>query len=617
MAKPGKKEAVSKPAPLFAIRFCIGLLAFFLYSNTLSHKFTLDDDFFFLKNKAVAKGVSSIGSFFTEGSLEGFSDKEGLQPYRPVTLLSFAIQKEMTGFKLGPAHFVNVLLFSFLCILLFNLLLKIFPRSSVWIPVVITSLFLFHPIHTEVVASIKSRDELLSALFGVWALSIFFGNKLEIRSWTRIACSAFLFALAIFSKEGAVALLAIFPLVSLVLNNEKIKRVAVQLSPLILITALFLFMRNNAVGSALTEKKADIINNILYGTNGFAESFATRMEILWVYLGLLFVPINLSWDYSFNQIPVIDFSSPIAWISLVVHLAMIVFAIKMYKKKSEITFGILFYLITLAPVSNIFFLFGATLAERFLFLPSIGFCIAIGFALPLVFKINVSTFKGENKTKLIGTVAAVCLLFGVMTHNRNKDWESNLTILEAGAISSPNSARAHSALAAQYRIQGETSSDGRVRSENFKNAIAEFKEALRILPENSFSLYNLGLTYQMTGDTVNAMKTYQTTLHYAPEHEFALNNLGALYENIHRSDSAIYFLSRLVKAKPEKILYKENLAIFHLHAGNNETAIVLSQEIISVQPSNKKAFIILSEAYRNSGDQIQFAKYQELANQLR
>lgn len=617
MAKPGKKEVSSKPAPLFAIRLCIGVLAFFLYSNTLSHKFTLDDDFFFLKNKAVAKGVSSIGSFFTEGSLEGFSDKEGLQPYRPVTLLSFAIQKEMTGFKLGPAHFVNVLLFSFLCILLFNFLLKIFPKSSVWIPVVITSLFLFHPIHTEVVASIKSRDELLAALFGVWSLSIFFGNKLESRSWARIAFSAFLFALAIFSKEGAVALLAIFPLVSLALCNEKIKTVVIQLSPLILFTGLFLFMRNNAVGSALTEKNADIINNILYGTNGFAESFATRMEILWVYFRLLFVPINLTWDYSFNQIPVIDLSSPVAWISIVVHLAMVVFAIKMYKKKSEITFGILFYLITLAPVSNVFFLFGATLAERFLFLPSIGFCIAIGFALPSLFKIDVRTFTGENKAKLIGTVAAVCLIFGVVSYDRNKDWESNLTILEAGAINSPNSARAHSALAAQYRIQGEASSDGRVRAENFRNAIAEFKEALRILPENTFSLYNLGLTYQMTGDTANAMNSYHTALKYEPEHEFALNNLGALYENKNKVDSAIYYLSRLVKVKPEKILYKENLAIFHLHAGHNETAIALSQEIISVQPNNKKAYIILSEAYRNSGNAVETSKAMENANQLR
>lgn len=615
MSKPQKTD--KKQVPLLALRICIGVLAFLLYSNTLSHKFTLDDDFFFLKNKAVAKGVASIGSFFTEGSLEGFSDKQGLQPYRPVTLVSFAIQKEMTGFKLGPAHFVNVLLFSFLCILLFNFLLKIFPRSSVWIPAVITSLFLFHPVHTEVVASIKSRDELLAALFGVWSLSIFYGNKLESRSWTRIACSVILFALAIFSKEGAVALLAIFPLVSLTLCNEKFKKVIVQLTPFILVTALFLFMRNNAVGSTLTEKSADVINNILYGSNGFAEGFATRMEILWVYLRLLFVPVNLSWDYSFNQIPVIGLSSPLAWISIAVHLALIIFAVRMFKKKSEVSFGILFYLITLAPVSNLFFLFGATLAERFLFLPSIGFCIAIGFALPSLFKIDVRTFTGENKTKLIGTVVAVCLIFGVMTHERNKDWESNLTILEAGAISSPNSARAHSALAAQYRIQGETSSDGRVRAENFRNAIAEFKEALRILPGNQFSLYNLGLTYQLTGDTVNAMKTYHTTLSYTPEHEFALNNLGALYENIHKVDSAIYFLSRLVKAKPEKILYKENLAIFHLHAGHNETAIALSQEIISVQPSNKKAYIILSEAYRNSGNAVESAKAMETANQLR
>ncbi len=615
MPKPHKAE--KKQTPLFTIRICIGILAFLLYSNTLSHKFTLDDDFFFLKNKSVAKGVSAIGDFFTHGSLQDFTDVVGLQPYRPVTLLSFAIQKDISGFKLGPAHFVNVLLFSLICVLLFNLLVKIFRKSSIWIPALITLLFLFHPVHTEVVASIKSRDELLSAFFGIWSLSVFFGNKTEERSWMRILTASVLFAFSVFSKESAVAFIAVFPLVSFLLLGEKMKKVFIQWLPLAIVVSLFLVMRNHAIGSVITESEKDILNNILYGAKGFSENLGTRMEILFVYLRLLFFPVNLSWDYSFNQIPVADLSSPVAWVSILFYLSMTVFAVMMWRKKKEISFGILFFLITLAPVSNFFFLFGATLAERFLFIPSIGFCIAIGFALPLLFKIDTNTFEGKNKTTMTGVVAGLLLVFGIMTNNRNGDWESNLKILEAGVEAAPNSARTHSALAAQYRIQGESSSDGRIRAENLKNAIIEFRAALDILPSNTFSWYNLGLSYQLYGDTANAMKSYLATLEYLPTHEFALNNLGALYENKQKMDSAIFYMTRLVEIKPDKILYKENLAIFHLHAGHNDIAIKLSQEIISVDAGNKKAYIILSEAYRNSGNAAEAAKYMEAANQMR
>ncbi len=613
MAK-SKKESESKPAPLLAIRICIGVLAFLLYSNTLSHKFTLDDDFFFLKNKAVAKGVSSIGDFFSHGSMQDFTGQVGMQPYRPVTLLAFAIQKEMTGFKPGPAHFVNVILYAVLCIFIFNLLLKLFRKVSVWIPAMITLLFLFHPVHTEVVASIKSRDELLAALFGIWSLAIFFGNKTENRTWLRISCSAILFALAVFSKESAVAILAFYPLISLLVMNEKVKKVWTHWLPLLAVASLFLVMRDQIVGSSITPAKVNVIDNVLYGANGFAENFATRMEILFIYLRLLFVPLHLTWDYSFNQIPIINLSSPIAWISTVIYTALFVFALTMWRKKKEMSFGILFYFIALAPVSNFFFLFGSTLAERFLFLPSIGFCIAIGFALPTLFKIDVTTFSGSNKIPMIVTIATVLLIFGVITHSRNKDWESNIKILEAGVIDSPNSARAHSGLASEYRIQGETSSDGVIRAENFKNAAVHYREALRILPGNLFSLYNLGLTYQLSGDTINAFKTYQTTLENDPNHEFALNNLGTLYGNRLQYDSAIICLERVVKVQPDKPLYRENLAIFQFFAGNYDVAIGLAQEVIKVAPT-VKAYQILSECYRMKGDAVEASKYLELSKQ--
>ncbi len=143
-----------------------------IYGSSVKHEFTLDDDVFFTNHKSVQKGIKGTTEIFTHGSLENYDGAKGLQPYRPVMLLSFALEKQFLGNGPAIAHFINVLLYIILVLVLFNLLLKLMPGITTLQAAIITLLFAVHPVHAEVVSSVKSRDELLAALFCLLSFSL-------------------------------------------------------------------------------------------------------------------------------------------------------------------------------------------------------------------------------------------------------------------------------------------------------------------------------------------------------------------------------------------------------------------------------------------------------------
>ena len=136
-----------------------------LYGNTTKYKYTLDDDIFYLKHSSVQKGVSGISEFFSYGSMEKFDGTLVEKPYRPITLLSFAIDKHLFNNKVASSHFINFLLYILILQVLFSLMLRLFPKIHPMLSAAVVLLFAAHPIHTEVVASVKSRDELLAGMF--------------------------------------------------------------------------------------------------------------------------------------------------------------------------------------------------------------------------------------------------------------------------------------------------------------------------------------------------------------------------------------------------------------------------------------------------------------------
>ena len=147
----------------FYLLFAVIILL--IYGNTINYEFTLDDDLFFVKHKSVQKGFDGIGEIFSLGSLNQFDGTTGTQPYRPMTLLFFTFQRVYFDNSPTTAHLMNVLLYILVSFVLFKLLRRLFPEWHRIFAVLITILYIVHPIHTEVVSSVKSVDELLAALF--------------------------------------------------------------------------------------------------------------------------------------------------------------------------------------------------------------------------------------------------------------------------------------------------------------------------------------------------------------------------------------------------------------------------------------------------------------------
>ena len=199
---------VEKKSPnIFLIRLLIVAVVIMLYGQSINFQFTLDDDLFYLKHKSVQQGMEGVADIFTKGSLNQFDGTTGVQPYRPVTLTVFAIQKTLFDNSPSAAHFVNVILYILVVLVLFGLLKKLFPSFHVYVVALMAVLFVVHPIHTEVVSSVKSMDELLAALFGFMAWRYFLTEDNEKNnSWLLIGMGSFFYFLSLLSKESAIYL---------------------------------------------------------------------------------------------------------------------------------------------------------------------------------------------------------------------------------------------------------------------------------------------------------------------------------------------------------------------------------------------------------------------------
>ena len=148
--------------------------------------------------------------------------------------------------------------------------------------------------------------------------------------------------LALLSKESAIAFLLIIPLSGLMLSGKTIRDSLMMLIPLGIATILFLGIRYQVIGNEQAKNSRIVLENILYGTSGLSETLATKMQILFYYIKLVFVPWPLNWDYSYNQIPVANWSTLTAIAGLVIYGALSIIAILQFRKDTVLSFCILF-----------------------------------------------------------------------------------------------------------------------------------------------------------------------------------------------------------------------------------------------------------------------------------
>lgn len=329
MTRPKEKKAPSStpvsPAPAWGIRFpwsrktvrmaCI-LLALACYGPTIGFDFALDDTLVITQNQFTQKGLRGIPEILSHDTFTGFfgEDKNLVAGgrYRPLSLVFFALEKSVAG-EAWMHHLINVVLFVLTVLLVFEFLrtalARLFPPDQVnWIASLAALLFAVHPIHTEVVANIKSRDELLAFLLGLAALWI---------SWKpgpgmlRNGASLLLFTLALFSKENAVLWLPAGWLAYVLLDRQNWGAATKKISLFIFPVILFLSVRYLVLRQHLgTPPPTEWLNNPFlkiaggkYSLCSASEKWGSILYTLGYDLKMLLFPYPLTHDYFPNHFP--------------------------------------------------------------------------------------------------------------------------------------------------------------------------------------------------------------------------------------------------------------------------------------------------------------------------
>ncbi len=597
VAPSNTSTAVNKPGKSLSLRMlCIilAVISFAVYANTLQNGYVMDDVTVSTSNTIVTQGFSGIPELLVTTRLKGFEQGADAESYRPVPMITHAIEYQLFGANPSAAHFFNILMFIGCIIALFLFLNKLFELERTGLAFITALLFALHPIHTEVVANIKSRDELLCFLFAFIALVTFVNYAHTGKIKQLVLGAAYLF-LSFLSKETAITFIFVVPLVFFFYINNN-KRHSIVISVATLIVALCYLGARGAVLGFDRANEITFIANPLSAAPDVATKLATAFMVLGMYIKLMFVPYPLIGDYSYNMIPFVGFGNIGVILSVLIYAVLTGFGLYrlLNKRSDQWAFSILFFLVTIALFSNIPFLVYSQMAERFLFFASVGFCLAVALALeqwivkqPLT---NLSFTKNKPAMTILWTV---CIAFFVLTAMRNADWKDNYTLFKTDLEKTPNNARMYYYLAntASYKDPNapiesaptETNADcirllskaveiypafseahalmGVIYDKMYKLDSAMYHDSLAIIanPKNSIAAYNMGLGHYALKNYPAAISYIKRTLALNPNFVMGNLNLARCYSDSKQYDSALAYYNKTLALQPDLLLAKQGL----------------------------------------------------------
>jgi protein O-mannosyl-transferase len=479
---------------LAAVALCA--LTLLAYSNSFHGGFVMDSRTLILADSRVHE--------VTSDNIQAIFDHTYWWPtaearlYRPVTTLSYLFNYSVLGNADHPEgyHWINFFLHFLNVLLVYALALRLLQKF--WLTIFIAAVWAVHPILTESVTNIVGRADLLAAA-AVLSGFLLYLKSVESSGWRRYASLVGLLvvtAIGMYSKESAVSILGVLIVYEFTFWKNRrnhvahIQGIALGCAAIALPLGVMLYQRAKVLAASRLAT-FPFPDNPLMGAH-FLRARLTALVVTAKYLWLLVWPARLSADYSYSQIPLAT-GTVHEWIAWIVVTAFVAAVIGQFTRNRSYFFFGAFAFIAFLPVANLLFLIGTIMAERFLYLPSVGFA---AFTVMLVYAI------GEKaKVRALAPVF-LCLIiagFAARTWTRNIDWQSDLSMGKASVISSPNSFKTHTSLAIQLSNADPSGS-------NVYEATTEIDRAVAILDPlpNSLSTASTyaeaGRIYQDKGD---------------------------------------------------------------------------------------------------------------------
>ncbi len=593
--------------------FIIVLAAVALLVNiqTINYDYTLDDPFFTKDNPNVSQGLSAIKEFFTHAAYYGVF-KHHDASYRPFMLASFAAEKDLFGFNPHTGHLINLLIFALEIIVLFLLLRRMFNGISPYIPFFMALLFALHPMHTEVIASVKSRDEIMGLLFSALALLQTL-KYIDTGKMKEMILSGVFFFCALMSKETPIALVVIAPLTVYFFRDAPFAKIIRAAIPYIAVAAVYMVMRSMFIENDGEKVRILVNNNGLMAATNYADKLATTLFIQLRYLVILVFPHPLSYDYSYSQIPIIGLSDPKALAAVAVIIALFVYAAKNFKAKSIFAYCILFYGLSVVITSNLLVDIGATMAERFIFTGSLAFCIALVLILAKLLKTDMANVSFATAKPLFIVIGIVSILYAGKTVARNEAWRSNYDLYLTGLETAPNSWRAQYLMGVELTKMISKEPEPRAKAELYNRAAEAFNRSLAILPNNSDVYLLKGYADEFGGHTDSAIISYSNTIRLDSTNTQAQINLGGVFMRTQRLDDAIKVLSRVIARDSLNADALTNIGASYGNKGMFKESEYYYLKAVRIKPNQPpNVFMSMSNIYKFMADSANAQKYRAL-----
>ncbi|MBK9329270.1 MAG: hypothetical protein IPM95_08135 [Sphingobacteriales bacterium] len=613
------------------------LLVFATYGNSIRNEYNLDDGYVVSLdegNPLTKKGISGIPELLTTNYSNGPGVTYG---YRPLGKITLAIEYSLWGNNPHYSHFINVLLFAlnvFLLLLFLKKTASLFGYKNEAVLYGAVLLFIIHPIHTEVVCSIKNREEILCFTFAIAALFNTL-KLLETQNWRYLFLIAGFMLLANLAKETAFMvipvsfiLLLFYRIMNLqgdVFSKDAIQKIFFQKSGLWLLIGIaipfftFIWMSTSVLRSDIGYK-FETTPTAFYAAG---HNIPNGMQTIFFYISKLLIPFPLRYYYGYDMLPDRGWDSfyPYAGLLLIsVVLAVIVFNI--HKRKNLyfslwlMVFGInIAFFSNIKPAPSITGIVG----ERLIYQASAGFCVllAIGlYQLAVLLKKYFFTQRDLTPVKLTGLLLIPLFVpYGLMTLNRNTQWYDKTTLFEHDITYLTKSARANFMMGSH--IMKELGKEGEIipdKKAEIYRAKSYFEKAVAVYPKCNDAWIALGKVYRSyLNNTDSALACWGRvdTLQ-----KFTYINAQELMGNIYYFDkpdnekALQYFYPAFYKYTLNEILYGKIIDIL-LQTHRYDAIIPLAD--IAIRNHWIDGFVNKGDAYLNMKDTVLAVRNYEIA----
>jgi tetratricopeptide (TPR) repeat protein len=599
----------------------ITLLILLVYSNSFNNSFQYDDYHVIVKNPAIKDPANYIRFLLNPQLGSGtFRETSG---YRPLLIVSFALNYTLGGLDVFGYHLVNFFLHTLCALLVFYITLSFLglspaaeelgPTRNQLTALFAALLFALHPVQTESVTYITGRSNLMTALFyllAFWAYlqyqitgkirqSIIHGGRdaheaskspfvspLGKVGWGRfegifwVILSLFSYACALLTKETAVCLIPTLILFHLLFPlGQRWKRWLFSLFPYLCLTAAYLIVRVHFFGT-LQYNEGNI--RPLY------DNVLTQFRAWVHYLGTLLLPFNLNVDYDFRISHSIFESRVIFSILVLIILAVVIWRIS--KASRMAVFFASWFVLNLLPTNSLIPL-EDVVTDRWLYLPAVGYAVILAMAAEWLFRVKVRPSSRTGKLVFVFFCALLLEFYGFATVLRNFTWTSYWTLWEDAVTKSPNKARPHTALGLAF------TSVGRI-----EEAIGEFKKAIQLNPMAGGAYLNLGYIYNKQGRFEEAIQAYKKAMVVTPRLAAEChNNLGNAYLDQGRKQEAINEFRLALRERPGYARPYFKLGGIYEEDGNIDQAIACLEKAARTEPEFVPIHQALMRLYEKKG----------------